>query len=355
MPKHASFTHKRLAVFTAAVLVSGLAGAAGALPGAPAPSTARAGHAASAPTPGFVPPADFAQQLRQPDGTRFSARMTAATQGGLMETTDGYTVARGDDGAWHYVTGRAKDGSLHLSGEQVRRDQRPAGVQKHAGRRTTKANSQDAQAQAEIQRQLQVASYRAQMQAAAAGQPRLFRVPAVLLATWWDPSKGQTSPQFQPGTDKPAYFQKLLSGFGGNPQGSVTQFYYEASFGQFLVEIDVYGPFVSTRSIQDRCYYGGIGQDPANFPGTPLPNPIADGDLDPLDTTLGVGGGGALGMALEVVSNPLVEAEVPWDEYDNDGDGKVDFTMIIHSGADMATTGDPCNTWLGPASRPPAA
>ncbi|HEU5035197.1 MAG TPA: immune inhibitor A domain-containing protein, partial [Mycobacteriales bacterium] len=169
----------------------------------------------------------------------------------------------------------------------------------------------------------------AQIAATQERHPRVFRVPALLLATWWDSDKGQTSPQFQAGHDA-AYFKKLLDGFGGNPRGSVTQFYYEASFGQFLVKIDVYGPYVSNRSRQDRCYYGGLGEQRTT---------------DPVGSTLGVGGGGALGMALEAVPQADADIGANWGKYDNNGDGRVDFTMIIHSGADMAVTGNPCNTW----------
>ena len=48
-------------------------------------------------------------------------------------------------------------------------------------------------------------------------------------------------------------------------------------------------------------------------------------------------------MAVEAV--PQADPTVDFSNYDNDGDNYVDFTGIIHSGADMAVTGDPCNTW----------
>ena len=112
------------------------------------------------------------------------------------------------------------------------------------------------------------------------------------------PSKGQTSPQFQEGNDV-EHYEAILDGFGGNPTGTLTEFYFENSYGQFLVEVDVLAkpdgsPYVSTRSSlpgdEGRCYYGDI--DP---PDDPLD------DLDPLDTVIGAGGGGALGMAIEAL------------------------------------------------------
>ena len=136
-----------------------------------------------------------------------------------------------------------------------------------------------------------------------------------------------------PGRDRHAdYFKRLLDGFGGNPNGTLTEFYFENSFGQFLVQVDVYGPYTSQRSRQDRCYYGGI--EPGDDGGT---------DLDLLDDLLGIGGGGGIGMAGEAV--PQADVDVDFSQYDNDGDGVVDFIGIVHSGADMAVTGDPCNTW----------
>jgi len=123
----------------------------------------------------------------------------------------------------------------------------------------------------------------------------------------------------------------MLDGFGGNPTGTLTEFYFENSFGQFLVQVDVFGPYTSHRSRQDRCYYGGVeaSTDPAD-------------DLDPLDNAL-PGGGGSVGMAVEAV--PQADPEVDFSQYDNDGDGFVDFTAILHSGPDMAATGNPRQTW----------
>jgi M6 family metalloprotease-like protein len=295
-------------------------------------SSPRPAAATAAPRlPADFVPASGVQMVRQPNGALIRARLTPATKGGLFETVpDGYSISRGAGGYYRYVLGRTASGSLRLSDAIVGRGGIPAGLQPHAGRQATKVSPAEQEMRDSIQRQLQVASYQAQMKAAAAGKPRVFRVPALMFATWWDTKKGQTEPQFQKGHNK-KYFKKLLSGFGGNPRGSVTQFYWESSFGQFLVKIDVYGPFVSNRSRTDRCYYGDIGEA----------QPITD--ADPLGIAVQAGGGGAIGMAAEVL--PLADPTVNFSKYDNNGDGKVDFTIIIHSGDDMAVTGDPCNTW----------
>jgi M6 family metalloprotease-like protein len=283
----------------------------------------------------FVPAGELRQVLQQPDGTMFRAVLSPASKGGLFETLTGYSVSKDRSGTWRYVTGRDASGRVVLSDDVAGVDAPPAGVDPYAGRVATEVDPAVAAERESVRRQLQIASREAQIAATASGQtfkPRVFHVPALLFATWWWEEKGQTEPQFQPGHG-PAYFKKMLDGFGGNPRGSVTQFYFESSFGQFLVKVDVYGPYVSNRSRQDRCYYGGIDTD------------TSGGDLDVLDDQLGIGGGGALGMALEAVPQANADIGANWGQYDNDKDGRVDFTMIVHSGGDMAATGNPCFTW----------
>ncbi len=271
-----------------------------------------------------------AQLLKQPGGHTFRATISPATEGGLLETLDGYSVDRDKSGVWRYVTGRDAQGDVVLSRTAVSAAGAPAGLGARAGRAETDVDPEEMAMRAQILSQLKVAALQAQRESAAkAGAPRKFYVPALMFATWYDESKGQTMPQFKPGHDR-AYFANLLNGFGGNPQGSMTQFYFEASFGQFLVVVDVFGVYTSLRSIGDPCYYGdGNGEQKLT---------------DPVGSTLGLGGLGALGMAVEAVPQANVDPAMDWSRYDNDGDGKVDFTMIIHSGYDHAATGAACDT-----------
>jgi M6 family metalloprotease-like protein len=303
-------------------------------PAAPAlPDNARFGE--------FVEATDTALVVSQPDGSSFRARLTDAEVGGALEV-DGYSVTKGDDGWWRYATGR-DDAGLVASAQRVGVDKRPAGLTPGIGRVESVWDDGDGgDVRTQLLRQLQSASRQASLQAAAAGGPRVFRFPVVLFATWYDPDKGQTSPQFQPGNDV-AHYEAILDGFGGNPTGTLTEFYFENSYGQFLVDVDVLAkpdgsPYVSTRSSlpgdEGRCYYGNI--DP---PADPLD------DLDPLDTVIGAGGGGALGMAIEAFNLTTLPLDHDFAKYDNDGDGSIDFMGIIHSGAEMAVTGDVCNTW----------
>ncbi len=285
----------------------------------------------------FRQPADDAQQLvKGPGGQSVPVRIAPAETGGSLETSDGFTVLRGTDGTWRYAVKAADGRSLTASAAVVGRDSVPAGLQPGAGRRSPDQVSPQEVAQArghaEMLRQMQIASAAANGTASVA-EPRVFRFPVLMLATWWDSAAGQTGPQFQDGSNTPEHFKGLLDGFGGNPTGTLTEFYFEDSFGTFLVQVDVFGPFTSYRSqAEDECYYGGIAVGDDNRT-----------DLDLLDDVLGIGGGGALGMAVE--SLPQADPTVDFGDYDNDGDGVVDFVGIVHSGADMAVTGDPCNTW----------
>lgn len=277
----------------------------------------------------YAPASDLTMVLRQPNGTKLNARLTPAQLGGLLEV-EGYTVIKGKDGWWRYAQGRNDRGVLVASKRVAGKDS-PAGLKKGAGRiqlsKVTPAAAFTAQLQAAASR---LASSAKGAKRNAAGVT-LFKFPVLLLATWWDPEKGQSAPTFQDGNDI-AHFTQKLNGFGGNPKGSLTEFYFENSYGQFLVQVDVYGPYTSQRSRQDRCYYGDISRPP-DYPMD---------DLDPVDY-LGPGGLGAAGMALE--ATPQADPLVDFAQYDNNDDGYVDFMGIIHSGADMAVTGDKCNTW----------
>ena len=162
-----------------------------------------------------------ARLLRQPGGYSFRAVMSPARSGSLFETvTGGYSVARDAQGSWHYVTGRNARDHVLLSKAPVSRAPAPAGLAPHAGRTPTKVDKGELAVRQSIENQLELAALEAQRAGVTTAHPRVFRVPALMLATTWDESKGQSSPQFQQGHDA-TYFKKVLDGFGGNPRGSV--------------------------------------------------------------------------------------------------------------------------------------
>lgn len=333
----ACFTPRVRAVATLATLglVSGLASLVGTGPAAavPTPAAAPIASLAAHSDPDLASPTTtVVQLLKQPTGYAFKARMTDVKVGGLFETAGGYGVERDEGGTWHYIIGWSNAGKLML-GAEVTRSGPPSGLAKHLGRHDVDLTPAQLAMRETVAKQFASMAEQLAPQAAESARsdkagPRVFHVPALMLATWYDEEAGENAPQFHGPTDSPAYFKKLLDGFGGNPYGSVTQYYYEASFGQFLVEIDVYGTYTSAKSVGDPCYYG---------------SPDAGEVLitDPVGGVLGLGGLGALGMGIEAIPQA---AEVPWATYDNDDDGVVDFTMIIHSGGGHEVTGDTCNT-----------
>jgi len=312
----------------ASLAVPGAASAAGRSTAAADPTTAAS---LTAGTKVADPVTKVVQLLKQPNGYSFPARMTDLKVGGLFETRDGYGVERDATGTWRYITGWSDSGKVQL-GDVVGPAGAPEGLAKHLGRRPTDLSPAELRLRAAIARNLQTTAKTLASEAGPASAtdgPRVFKVPALMLATWYDKAGGESGPTFHEGTNTPEYFQKMLDGFGGNPYGSVTQYYYESSFGQFLVQVDVYGTYTSAHSENDPCYYG-----------TPESGEISI--TDPVGRQLGLGGLGGIGMAQEAL--PQTAGQIDWSKYDNDGDGVVDFTMIIHSGGGHEVTGDPCNT-----------
>ncbi len=134
-------------------------------------------------------PADLV--VKQPDGSKFKARLTGAEVGGALEH-EGYTVTKRSDGWWVFATGRNDEGSLVGSDARVGLDARPDGLARSVGLTPniwTRSSDQDIRTQ--MFEQLRIASAKAQAQAAAGG-PRLFKFPVLMLSTWWDTDKGQT-------------------------------------------------------------------------------------------------------------------------------------------------------------------
>ncbi|MFA5785402.1 MAG: immune inhibitor A domain-containing protein [Actinomycetota bacterium] len=288
----------------------------------------------------FYPAAPFHLTVKQPNGVAVSANLANREVGGHLETLDGYPIVKDpSSGWWYYAKAKRDRWRLVPSDRRVGIDDPPGYVRPGVGRSTSVWAAPDgSDVREEVFDFLRRASREANLRAAAAGGPRVFKFPMLMLATWWDKSKGQTGPTFQPGFTKETVLA-MLNGFGGNPTGTLTEFFFENSYGQFLVQVDVYGPYASYDSAardpitgKGECYYGNVEQEP-----------VGGDDLDPVGNQLGIGGLGSVGMASEAV--PQADPEVDFRQYDNDGDTYVDFTAIIHSGPGMEETGDPCHTW----------
>jgi M6 family metalloprotease-like protein len=100
-------------------------------------------------------------------------------------------------------------------------------------------------------------------------------------------------------------------------EGSVRQYFYDASFGQYNPQFDVIGPVTVSR---EYSYYG------KNTAAT-------DFDQRPW----------------EMIKEACLLADTVWNvdftQYDNDGDGKVDFVYVIYAGYGEADGGGANTIW----------
>lgn len=94
--------------------------------------------------------------------------------------------------------------------------------------------------------------------------------------------------------------------------GSAKEFFYDSSFGQLDFEFEFYGTYTLP---QEHSYYGyshGIA--------TSLARVIKD-------------------------ALPLIDNDIDFSQYDNDGDGFCDIVYIIYAGVGSNFTGDPSDIW----------
>ena len=106
-----------------------------------------------------------------------------------------------------------------------------------------------------------------------------------------------------------AAFDALLNeeGYTANGgTGSVRDYYVENSHGQYTPVFDVYGPYLLSH---DRAYYANRAAD-----------------------------------ALREACNGL-NAEVNFAQYDSDGDGYIDMTLMYYAGYNQAESGDETTIW----------
>jgi immune inhibitor A len=117
-----------------------------------------------------------------------------------------------------------------------------------------------------------------------------------------------------------------------NQAGTVRDYYNEVSYGQLdLVTVNLPSSLGWKRAPQTYAYYvdNGYGTD------SPYPNNSQKLCEDLVD---------------------LVDPDVDFSQYDNDGDGYVDVIMIVHSGRGAEFTGSPSDIWshkwsISPRSR----
>jgi M6 family metalloprotease-like protein len=260
----------------------------------------------------------------QPDGRGFAVRVRDIAEGGGQQTMDGYLVTKGADGWWRYATHGTKR-RFEPTKAVVLKDAPPAASRVDNKPAAVKsALDTDAKMREQMRKYLAQRSRSVSAAAAAAGEPVVFRVPVILFKV-----NGQ---DFQPESTIEK-FKNLFSGLGTSRTGTVTEMYLEQSFGNMVVEFDVYGPYEQSISNLpgNDCWYG--------TDGGPI---LGESPVPGVVPSLGLGGYGSKGMALEAVPQADLDG-VDFSQYDGDGDNYVDFLMMVHSGEGAEATGNPCD------------
>jgi bacillopeptidase F (M6 metalloprotease family) len=111
-------------------------------------------------------------------------------------------------------------------------------------------------------------------------------------------------------------FDSLLFSDGINPTGSMKEFYYQNSYGNFTLQGDVVGWYTASQNFD---YY-------TNF----------------CDGSDGLGSYPHNAQKLVEEAVDLANPDVDYSIYDNDGNGYVDGIFVVHAGTGYEETGNDC-------------
>ncbi len=267
----------------------------------------------------FVPPNPDPVQLEQPDSTTITAYLTPMETGGQLETSEGYTIVKDDQGWWTFAL--LGDGITNPAGQVVPSSLRvgkdlPQGLAKKVGQTLSiwLDDQGNDQRQPVFEAVKNVQSPNNSMFTADAVTVKNYHY-VVILAEFQDV-------KFE-SYQTPQYFKDQISGLGTSSTGTVTDLYYEMSYGQFLPDFEVVGPLTLPGTMYTYDY-----QLPGGKSVTGMIN-----DLSPQLTALGGNW---------------------WDQFDNDrvvytSGGvqyrSVDMVVVLHAGPDKAATGQPGQVW----------
>jgi M6 family metalloprotease-like protein len=240
-----------------------------------------------------VPALDFVQQLKQPDGTMFAARLWGDETGHGWETVDGYTIMRNPATKfWHYA--RKDPTTRQLTTDGIVTASRPTGnLQKH--QRSERIDSQRIHHQ-----QVTRSRSRAVERTAVTGSRPL----PVLMINFNDMTT----------TYEAADFEQLLFGAGSH---SMRAYYEEVSYGAFTITSGAAGVNGWYTAANAMTYYGQ--------------NDVYGYDQHPGE------------LVIEAVA--AADAVVDFSEYDTDGDCYVDAVVIIHQGPGEEAGGGSGTIW----------
>jgi M6 family metalloprotease-like protein len=271
----------------------------------------------------FVPPNPDLLTLEQPDGTTLEAYLTPMETGGQMETTDGYTIVQNEEGWWTYAQpgdGIATPVDQVMPSDMIPGVHEPNGLAKKVGQHESiwlddqGNDKRDAVFEAVKDVQSPNASIFAEDAAAEAVVTKNYHY-IVILAEFQDV-------KFEP-YQTPQYFKDQISGLNTSPTGTVSDLYYEMSYGQFLPDFEVVGPFTLPGIMYAYDYQ--------------LP-----------------GGKSVTGMITDLGPQLSALGANWWDQFDNDrvvftSGGvqyrSVDMVVVLHAGPGKEATGQAGQVW----------
>jgi M6 family metalloprotease-like protein len=239
-----------------------------------------------------VPAAPGIKEMKMPDGSIVKARLLGDERINWFESEDGYTMLRNPYGYFEYAV-RDESGRLMASG--IKAGDIPPPVVKHI--RPSREAIADAKARIKPR----------DIKRAPAFAPLIVGTQKVLVLLV---EFSDVTHDVSPVNHDTAFFTSLIF---GNSFSNMNHYLKAVSYNKF----DITGTIDSKNgwhvSTQTMAYYG------SDIYRTP-------------------------DLVKEAVDAAGV-AGLDFSEYDQDLDGKVDHLMIVHAGADEATTGNPNDIW----------
>lgn len=249
-----------------------------------------------------VPALPSVQQIEQPDGYRFAARLWGDEKAHGWETVDGYTIEKNPASNYWYYAQEQTGGVQLQSADIVGDDSAPAGLDKHL-RPAASTNPRNFSSSATIHQSggsgVVLQSGAVQRSPVSGTRP----IPVMMInfndtATTYDP----------------ADFQSVLFGTGSN---SMKDYYEEVSYGAFSVAPGSAGVAGWYTAAKTHAYYGE--------------NDAYGYDKHPAE------------LVIETVT--AADAAVDFSDYDSDGDCYVDAVVIIHQGSGEEAGGADSDIW----------
>lgn len=243
-----------------------------------------------------VPALKTVQQLQQPDGTTFKAKLWGDERMHGWETDEGYTVIKSPaTGYWHYA--QTDISALKVTtGDIVGKTKPAANLEKH-----------QRPAKTALQRGFQASATRSFSSSAQRSTPSGASATNALPVLMINYSDTETT---YDRTD----FDNLLFGTGTN---SMKDYYEEVSYGAFTITPGSAGVTGWYTASNPMSYYGG--------------NDIMGYDKHPGE------------LVLEAVA--AADETIDFSEYDLDGDCYVDAVVIVHQGAGEEAGGSANTIW----------